>query len=643
MDIRIRRLTLDNFKSHRHLNLQFNGQDATLYGDNATGKTSVYDALTWLLFGKDSAGNGEKNIDIKPLDTTGAVRDHKAITSVEAELMVDGEVTIFKRTYQEVWTTRRGSSQAVYSGNTSEYFVDGVPCKLYAFEEKINEIVPEDVFRLLTSVGYFPAAMKWQERRATLFDMAGTMTDREIMTRDEMFIPLLEGMGKLSLDDYKKKLAAEKRGFSTTRDQTPARLDECRKAVQTLECIDFDAARKNLEVLEADHQKIIAQIAAVDNDTAAVMKQNELAEKRLELRELENKNTTFRAQQTVGEVNLEPLRRSLSDRSGELASLQAQIRSAENSLAGYESKVDEARNRWIEVNAEAFYGGSCPTCGQQLPADQLQDAMDRFERQKRDRLAEIQRTAEAHKAAKAQQEVNIQSMKDRLVALESDVLLLKDQIAAAEAARVIPKDMDGYTESRTVLEAAIRGVQEEISAIQGNFAQAEQALAIQKTAIENRMREQREIIAKEGLLSFNEERIEQINADAKTASEALEAIAFMQNLVDEFTRYKTKFVESNINSLFRIAKFRLFREQANGGIEDRCDVVYDGVPYSGLNSGMKINVGIDIINALSRHYGVTVPLFVDNAESVTRLEPCNAQVIRLVVSESDKELRVTYA
>ena len=108
----------------------------------------------------------------------------------------------------------------------------------------------------------------------------------------------------------------------------------------------------------------------------------------------------------------------------------------------------------------------------------------------------------------------------------------------------------------------------------------------------------------------------------------------------EYSRYKTGFVEESINGMFRLAKFRLFREQANGGLEERCDVVYDGVPFMGLNNGMKVNVGIDIINALSRHYGVTVPLFVDNAEAVTRLEKCDAQVIRLVVSEKDKELRI---
>ena len=130
--------------------------------------------------------------------------------------------------------------------------------------------------------------------------------------------------------------------------------------------------------------------------------------------------------------------------------------------------------------------------------------------------------------------------------------------------------------------------------------------------------------------------------DAKNAAECLDAIENMLFLMDEYSRYKTRFVEESINGMFRIARFRLFREQANGGVEDRCDVVHEGVPYISVNNGMKINLGIDIINTLSMAYGVRVPLFVDNAESVTQLETSASQIIRLVVNEDDKELRVNY-
>ena len=153
---------------------------------------------------------------------------------------------------------------------------------------------------------------------------------------------------------------------------------------------------------------------------------------------------------------------------------------------------------------------------------------------------------------------------------------------------------------------------------------------------------QMEILGRQSVLEYSQKRIEDLREDAKNASDRLESVERMLSLIDDYSRYKTRFIEDNVNGMFRLARFRLFREQANGGIEDRCDVTYNGIPYINLNNGARINVGIDIINTLSRSYGVSVPLFVDNAESVTNIEPSEAQIIRLVVSENDKELRVDY-
>lgn len=195
--IQIDRLRLENFKCHRNLELVFSGQNVAIYGDNAAGKTSVYDALTWLLFGKDSSGNGEKHIEVKPLDAAGAVADHNAITAVEAALLVAGEPVILRRTYREVWSTKRGSSVETFDGHTSEYYIDGVPCKKNVFDSRIRDIVPEDTFRLLTSVSHFAQDLHWQKRRAVLFDIAGALTDREIMATDSRFSQLSQALGKM--------------------------------------------------------------------------------------------------------------------------------------------------------------------------------------------------------------------------------------------------------------------------------------------------------------------------------------------------------------------------------------------------------------------------------------------------------------
>lgn len=568
--IQIDRLRLENFKCHKNLEMVFGGQNMSIYGDNAAGKTSVYDALTWLLLGKDSAGNGEKNFDVKPLDSAGAVADHNAITSVEAVLQVAGELVTLKRTYREVWSTKRGGAVESFDGHTSEYYVDGVPCKKNAFDNKIREIVPEDTFRLLTSVSFFAQDLHWQKRRAVLFDVAGTLTDREIMATDGRFLSLSQTLGNLSLDEYRRKLEAERRQLSGAKTDIPARISECQKTVEDLQGVDYDGIKMEIDALEQEASQVAAQIHSTRNEEAYRLR-SELAQ-------------------------LEQL----------LLRDKAQLATCESKVAAHERSINNSRSRWVSVNQESFAGGNCPTCGRELPFDQLLAATDAFESRKRSRLQEIERTAASQKEAKEQAAGRVAQLRAEIQQTEERAATILNALSVADDT---PVD-NGLTD---------------------RLADLRREISIKW-----------ETIGKRAALDRARQRISELQQSARNAAEHLESIEAALYMVDEYTRYKTRFVEDSINSLFRVAKFRLFREQANGGIEERCDVVFDGVPYMGLNSGAKINVGIDIINTLSRHYGVAVPLFVDNAESVTHLEAAATQVIRLVVSESDKKLRCEY-
>ena len=568
--VQIDRLRLENFKCHRVLELVFGGQNVSIYGDNATGKTSIYDALTWLLFGKDSAGNGEKNFDVKPLDSAGAVADHNAITSVEAALLVAGVPVTLKRTYREVWSTKRGGSVESFDGHTSEYYVDGVPCKKNAFDSRIREIVPEDTFRLLTSVSHFAQDLHWQKRRAVLFDIAGTLTDREIMATDSRFSALSQTIGNMTLDDYRRKLAAEKKGFTGAKTDIPARISECQKTVEDLERIDYACIKADIQTLEDEAAQVAAHI------------------------------------RRTGPDDTERLRAELTQLECQLMRDEAQLRTCENTVAAHERNINDSRARWIAVNQETFVGGICPTCGRDLPFEQLRAATDAFETRKRSRLQEIERTAESQKEAKEQAAGRVAQLRAEIQQAEERAATIRNDLSVADGS---PTD---------------------------------KALTDRLADLQRQIAEKRETVGKHSVLIRTRERISELQQEARNAAECLESIEAALYRVDEYTRYKTRFVEDSINSQFRTARFRLFREQANGGIEERCDVVYDGVPYMNLNNGSKINVGIDIINTLSRHFGVSVPLFVDNAESVTCLEYAATQVIRLVVSESDKKLRCEY-
>ena len=641
-NIRIKSLRLENFKCHKFLLLDFNGGNASIYGDNAAGKTSIYDALTWLLFGKDSKGNGEKNIEIKPLNEYGEVRDRLAETAVEAVILADGEEITLRRTLKEVWTTKRGNTEATYDGNTSEYYIDGVPCKKYVFSEKIDELVSEDTFRLLTSVSHFADGISWQDRRAVLFNVATVASDDQIMAIEERFRPLAESMGRLSVDDYKKKLVAEKRGYVGAKTEIPARISECEKTIRDVETIDFVGAKKKLSELQPEKERIDAQIVSIENNNAIETKKLEIREAQLKLTQLNGENAAYRSTQSAGSVNLNKIKTDLIIAKGTLDKKKTALKHDTELLDRYEQGIVGARNSWISVSKETFEDKVCPTCGQSLPTEQQKKALEAFEIAKRDKLTYIEAQANEHKNNKAVTEARIEAVKKEIGDLENNIAALEADIKIAESAKVEIHDMPDYAQRKAIIDEEIDVLNGELHDLSQSVFDIKNSLQKERLLVEQEIQALNSIISRESLLEYTRTRIEELHEDARNAATALDAIEQMLFLIDEYSRYKTKFVEDSINSMFRIARFRLFREQANGGLEDRCDVVYEGVPYINLNSGAKINVGIDIINTLSTAYGVSVPLFVDNAESVTRLEYSNSQIIRLVVSENDKELRVNY-
>lgn len=642
-DIKLISLELSNFKNHQHLKIDFDGRNTAILGDNGTGKTSVYDSFMWLLFDKDSKGNGGKSIEVKPLGENGEVKDHNALTEVEAVLLVDGVQISLRRTLQEVWSTRRGSSELVYGGNVSEYFIDAVPVKKNAFADKVNEIVDEDTFKLLTSVSYFPNEISWQDRRAVLFKVASVSDDAHIMASDARFLPLIEGMGKLTVEDYKKKLTAEKRGYATDKTEIPARISECQKTIADVQQIDFAGVRAEVAALTGKKDRLEAEMIAIEHDSAAEAKRMEIREAKIELTQLESDNAIYLSRQMVGASDILAMRRDLTRYQTELGTKEAMLASQQNRLPDLNKKIAACRERWHEVNNETFAGGTCPTCGQALPAAQMQAAKDAFEADKRRRHREIESAASTLKDTKADVEARIEAVEDEIAMVKTFIDAKQAEIDKAEASQVEAVDMDGYADKRKAISDKIAALNGELAGMMTDSAAVRSELAQQILAVKREISTRMEVLGKESLLEYSRRRVEELQEDARLAAAALESIENMLYLIEEYTRYKTKFVEDSINSLFRVAKFRLFREQANGGIEDRCDVVYDGVDYINLNSGAKINAGIDIINVLSAAYGVRIPLFIDNAESVTRLERSDSQIIRLVVTETnDKELRINY-
>ena len=637
-DIRIREISIENFKCHKALHIGFDKPVTSIYGDNATGKSSVYDAMTWLLFGKDSRGSADAET-IKPLGADGNVLDHEAVTAVEAVFSIAEEAgsleVTLRRTMKEVWASKRGSSKLEYGGNISEYSVDGVPTKKNGFDGAVKGLFGETLYRVLTNVKYFPAEMKWQERRAVLFDLAGNLTDGQIMAQDERFWGLKDMSEDLDL--LKKKLAADRKRLVGAKNDGPARMSECQKLIDQLSGQDFAAAKAKALELDGIGNALREQMAKLKAGSKASEIGYALSAKTAELRALEAQNSAYREQQRGADKAVEAKRRKTAAEKT-LTYTNAQISNTDMALERTEKSLGSYRAEWVDTNGESFSGGKCPTCGQSLPFEQLKAQTDAFEAKKKARLERIEGMANHAKALCDGYRADLERLGQEKAEAESALAAAEAEIREAPAETVT--DMPEYEARRAALEGEIRSLeQDKLEAVNG-YQTKWAALDGQLAAVTAELKAVQQEAAGEGSLRYAQARLEQLRQEARDTNAKLEEVEKTLYLIEEFVRYKASFLETAVNAPFRLAKFRLFREQANGGTEERCDVVYDGVPYSSLNSAMQINVGMDIINTLSGYYGVRVPLFIDNAESVTQLEDMDSQVIRLVVSENDKELRI---
>lgn len=634
--LKILRLELRNFKGQRNLALDFGGRSCTIYGDNATGKTTVYDAFSWLLFGVDSLG--QSTFDIKPLDGSGQVLDHGAVTSVEADLMVGTEHHTLKRTYYEKWSKKRGSVNESYDGNTCDYFLDDVPVKKKLYDETVRNIVgSEQTFRILTDLRRFCVGMSWKERRKLLMDMCWDTSDQEVMEQDDRFHPLLEAMGSRSMDDFQAMLVAKRKNLSGTRDKIPTRLDELNRMTESIPERDYDAARRELAQLQEQLRAV--QLAADADSCAAPLDQMEQKLTGLEEQRhlLEQSNRAYRDQ--VQRPDVRKLEQDVRAALDDYSIIESDLKLSGREIGQMETEIEKLRAQWVACKALKFTGGVCPTCGQTLPADQLKKAQEEFKARQQQDLTDIEKRAGRKKERILAEKRRKTSLEDRLQVRQAEAEQAKTALAEAkaQAAQPVP-DMPYYAERRAELDRRIQECTDSIADMRRENARQEHDGKADQ--IRSEIRRQESLLADERTMQNALRRRAELEAEQKKAADALEELDHLLYLCDEFTRCKVKLIDDTVSSCFRQVRFKLFHEQVNGGLAECCEVTVNGVPYASLNNGAKINAGIDIVRTLSEYYSVKVPLFIDNAESVTEIMDADTQVICLSVSEQDKELRL---
>lgn len=661
MKIIIKSLLIKNFKGIKEQSIKFDELITNIFGDNATGKTTVFDAFMWLFFGKESTDRKDFNIK-NTVDTSLNRQDHE----VEATIFADGSELVVKRIYREKWVKKKGAEEATREGNEQAFFWDGVPVNLNEFNKRVSSLIDEKVFKLISNPAYFNA-LPWKEKRQILFDMAGDVSDQEVAGDNAKFQALLANLtnGK-TLEDYKKQIASKRKKLKDELANIPVKISEVNN---NMPIIDGDATliRRNIDTKQAEIKGLDQMM--LDRNKAVESQQEHIRE---------HQNLIFSTQQDIDAIVREAksqltsvdserqsarahIVRELTSNQESLKQIESQRDRRQNEIKRLTAEADEKRAKWLSLNEQKDAESkrtlefddscfSCPTCSRLFDADDIEakkiELQQNFETQKTARVNRIGQEmaiiAEAGK--KIKQEIErlqsldtsneIENYQHTIDALTEE--LSQFDIQASSPTKTLEETLS-ENEKYQLLTKALAELKESLpESPQVDISD----LQAKKVVLNDEIQALQKELAKEGVITSNKERITQLEAEEKRMAQELASLEGQDFIIESFIRTKIDEVEKRINGLFEHMTFKMFELQENGGEKEVCETMMGGVPYSDLNNAARINAGLDIINALSRYYKVWAPIFVDNAESITELSAVESQVVRLVVSEGDKKLRV---
>ena len=643
MKIILKSLTLQNFKGIRSLNVNFNPDVTSIFGQNEAGKTTLLDSFLWVLSDKNSQDT--KDFSIKTLDSNNEPL-HKVEHSVEAVFSIDGFEEKFKKIYREKWTKHRGSAEDVFSGHESIYFHQDVPVSATDFQKKVDILIPKEILRLLTNVYYFNTVLDWKQRREMIFKLAGEITDKEIAAGKPEFEAILNIRG--SLQEYKAQTSAKKQLLIKQLKEIPARIDEVNKGIPApvnIDEINQLITGKELKLAEIDTQ--------IQNITEAYNTANlEFQKKKERILALRSEYTILEYEAkkelnkdlTVKKTNRDQLVNGISTRNANITSLNNEINLFQTTIARLTDEKDKLTQAWHTENAKTltFAEGqfNCPACSRPLEETDIEakktELTTTFNKNKASALLTITEQGKAKAASIAEIITKVdQANKDILTNQEwidkFNTELETIGTLAEEITTVVPDaKMQAIIDEGTKLK-------EEVATAPVIDTKALKESKVQLTIEIELLKPQRTI---NDQIEKAKTRIAELQTEERKLSQEIANFERIEFNIDAFTKAKVEIVEGRINSMFSLAKFKMYEILINGSESPCAITLVNGVPYSDLNTGAKIQVGIDIINTFSKHFNIYAPCWLDNRESVTNIPETNCQIINLIVSPNDKVLRI---
>lgn len=641
----LKQLILKNFKGIKDLTIDFS-IITDILGGNGTGKTTIADAFDWLLFDKDSQdrvpGDKESNFQIKTYDEAGNII-HFLEHEVMSVLSVDGKKLELKKTYKEKWTKKRGEAEKELTGHETIYYIDEVPVRKQDYQSEINGMIEENVFKLITNPLYFSINMKWQDRRKIVLDITGDVSADRVINYKSELEPLAKLLDGKDVEDFRKAVSAKKKKLNENIKAIPIRIDEANNSIQEVDFKELESQKKNIQSDIKEIEETLLDRSKVNEDV--LKNKDKLFELKSKLRDMEYKAKEdaeipfkkLKEELNKAEFNLQFEKNKLSNEQYNFTHIQDTIKKKQ-------AIKDEYSKKWYAENDKKFEFDEskceCPTCHRPLELADIEakktELQGNFNETKAKNIEEIRKRGFELKAEIEQLETElnkspIEIIKGTITILEKSIEKLNSDIANFEPVEIDSKEMEDLRTQIKDLEAKLAAPSDSNKELQ--------EIKLRKSQLQGELEEVNKKLASKENNEKLKTRIQELMTEERKLSEQLAELEKQEFLCEEYTKTKVELLESGINEKFKFVKFKLFNTQVNGAVEEWCEALVDGVPFSNANTASQVNAGLDIINVISEHYGVQAPVLLDNRESVNQIIECNSQLINLVVSD-DEELRI---
>ncbi len=648
MEIKFKKIRIRNFRGLVSFEANLEGRSVRISGANGLGKSSVADAITWVLFGKDSRRRTAFPID--PVDDAGRII-HNLDVSVELEMLIDGQPTTLRRRRQEKWVQKRGMTREQLDGHQTTCYIDGRPLPSSDFSSHVDTIVKEELFRALTTPDYFPSLPMDQQYRL-LVKIVGTRSLAEIAAKDEEALKVVDELGQRSIDQYRQGLSYDLQRTRKELETIPVRLSEVQGFIEQVKAkgADGKTAQRHAKGIEEKLRQVTQEIDSMAgvvraenaryNDQRAYIQQLRQQRAAIEDR-IEKQNREAR---TLHQSLVCKAKEELEATEERHTAAKTMLGLHERRLKDLEQQLEDFRSRWEEVERLSFSWNAeeavCPTCGQPQPQDQADqkrvEAEMRFNERKMRQQDALDEEGKKLAASKQRLQDLSAAAREEMATAERLMPEARERLSKAEAEPIEQADYHDASDWQR-LSSEIDQRMKELE--QTTQAQEPPQLAALRTEEEGYRKELR-------LLEQTIDRSKQIDEYVRREKELQKwrttlsgDVARMQTRLEAAERLQlmeANDLQKRVNDLFPSVRFRLNRELLNGREVGHCELSVDGVPYSGLSTSERINAGLELINALARHYNIVAPIVIDNAEAVNKVAPTLGQQILLEVSPAKK-------